>query len=244
MKTAVILIVLVVAAGIAFVVAWNAREAKVNDPAANVGSAAPAVDVATLKAKAEAGDSEAAYKLAKALVKGEQGLPNYSEAARLFQTAVDKGHVEAMVGLAELYTVGQGVTNNPAEALRLYLAAARKGSVRAIYSLAGLYEEGRGVKKDQTLAAKWHQLAAERGVALAQFNLGQRYELGLGVKTDLMEAFKWLSLASKNGIEDATEMIERLRKKMTKDQIAEATRRADGFSLVTSAPSLTDGLSP
>lgn len=237
-------IALVVAAGIAIIVAWNVREASVNDRASNAGSAPPAVDVATLKAKAEAGDSEAAYKLAKALVKGEQGLPNYAEAARLFQTAVDKGHVEAMVGLAELYTVGQGVTNNPAEALRLYLGAARKGNVRAMYSLAGLYEEGRGVKKDQTLAAKWHQLAAERGEAVAQFNLGQRYELGMGVKPDLIEAFKWLRLASKNGIADATEMTERLRKKMTKDQIAEATRRADGFSLVIAAPSLTNGLSP
>ncbi len=136
------------------------------------------------------------------------------------------------------------MTNNSTEALRLYLAAAWKGNVRAIYSLAGLYEEGRGVKKDQTLAAKWHQLAAERGEAVAQFNLGQRYELGLGVKADLIEAFKWLRLASKNGIEDATEMIERLRKKMTKDQIAEGTKRADGFSLVTSAPSLTNGLLP
>ncbi len=244
MKTAIMLIVLVVAAGVGVVAVWNARDVRVNGPAANAGSAAPAVDLVTLKAKAEAGDSEAAYKLAQAFVKGEYGLPNYSEAARLFQAAVDKGHVEAMVGLAELYTIGRGVTNNPAVALRLYLAAARQGNVRAIYSLAGLYEEGRGVKKDQTLASKWHQLAAERGEALAQFNLGQRYELGLGVKADLIEAFKWLRLASKNGIEDATEMIEHLRKKMTKDQIAEATKRADAFSLVTSAPSLTNGLLP
>jgi TPR repeat protein len=245
MKTALRRLVFVLLAGcIAAVVVWNVRDPKVNDPAANTASAAPAIDVATLKAKAAAGDSEAANQLAKAFVKGEHGLPDYAEAARLFQTAVEKGHVEAMVGLAELYTIGRGVTNNPAEALRLYLTAARKGNVRAIYSLAGLYEEGRGVKKDQTLAAKWHQLAAERGVALAQFNLGQRYELGLGVKTDLIEAFKWLRLASKNGIEDATEMIDHLRNKMTRDQIAEAIHQADGFSLVTSAPSLTNGLSP
>ena len=242
MKTVSTLIALVAAACIAAVV-WNAREAKVTGPATG-GSAAPVVDVAALKAKADAGDPEAAYELAKALVKGEQGLPNYSEAARLFEQAVDKGHVEAMVGLADLYTVGQGVTNSPAEALRLYLAAAGKGNVKAIYSLAGLYEEGRGVKKNQTLAARWHQLAAERGMAMAQFNLGQRYDLGLGVKADLIEAYKWLGLASKGGIKDANEMLERLRKKMTKDQIAEASRRADGFSLVSSAPSLTNGLSP
>lgn len=242
MKKAFNLFALLVAVGIAGIVACNRRDAQVNDPTANTGSAAPAIDVATLKAKAQAGDSEAAYTLAKSLVKGDQGLPNYSEAARLFQVAVDQDHVEAMVGLAELYVIGQGVTNNPAEALRLYLAAARKGNVRAMYSLAGLYEEGRGLKKDQFMAAKWHQLAAERGLAVAQFNLGQRYELGMGVKTDLIEAFKWLRLAAKNGVSDAAEMIEPLRKKMTKEQIGEATRRADGFSVVTTAPTLADGV--
>jgi TPR repeat protein len=241
MKTPLKFMALVVAAVIAVVVVWNARNAKVNNGAANVEPAVPAVDVAALRAKAEAGDAEAACQLARSFVKGEEGQPNYAEAARLFQTAVAKGNVDAMVGLAELYSVGQGVTNNPAEALRLYLAAAGKGNVKAIYSLAGLYEEGRGVKKDQAQAAKWHQLAAERGLAVAQFNLGQRYELGLGVKADLVEAFKWQSLASKNGIPDAGEMLERLRKTMTRDQIAEATRRADGFTPVTTAPSLVNG---
>lgn len=235
------IVAFVAAAGIAILV-WKANDANGNDPAATVGSAVPVVDLALLKSKAEAGDSEAAYMLARALVKGEQGLPNYSEAARLFQNAVEKGHVEAMVGLAELYTVGQGVTNNPVEALRLYLAAAQAGNVKAIYSLAGLYEEGRGVKKNQTLAAKWHQLAAERGLGVAQFNLGQRYELGLGVEADLSEAFTWLTLASKSGIEDAAEMIDRLRKKMTREQIADATRQVEKFSLVTIAPVVTNGL--
>ncbi len=107
-----------------------------------------------------------------------------------------------------------------------------------------MYEEGRAVKKDQTLAAKWHQLAAERGEALAQFNLGQRYELGMGVKPDLIEAFKWLRLAANNGIGDASEMIERLERKMTKAQVAEATQRANGFVRITAAPLLTNGLSP
>ena len=239
MKAAVILIAVVIAAGIAAVAVWITRA-----PSAKAASNPIAVDVAALKAKAEAGDPEAAYTLAKARVRGDLGLPDYSEAARLFQAAADKGHVEAMVGLAELYTLGQGVTNNPAEALRLYLAAAQQGSVRAMYSLAGLYEEGRGVKKDQTLAARWHQLAAERGMAVAQFNLGQRYELGMGVPTDLIEAYKWLSLAAKNGIGDAGEMKDRLRKKMSRDQTAEGQRRVDGFTLASAAPSLTNGISP
>jgi TPR repeat protein len=243
MKTALKIIALVVAAGIAIVVVWNVRDGSVNDPAANGESVAPVVDLAALKAKAEAGDSEAAYQLAKAIVKGDNGLPDYAAAAKLFQMAVDKGHIAAMVGLAELYTLGQGVTNNPAEGVRLYVAAAQQGNVKAIYSLAGLYEEGRGVKKDQTAAAKWHQLAAERGAALAQFNLGQRYELGMGVKADLIEALKWLRLAARSGIEDANEMIQRLEKKMTKDQIAEATRRVNKFSLVTTPPSPADGQS-
>ena len=225
---------------------WNARDARVENLATPDGSnpaAVPAVDLAGLKRKAAAGDSEAAYQLGRALVKGEDGLPNYSEAAGLYRAAVDKGHVEAMVGLAELYTIGQGVTNNPAEAMRLFLTAARKGNVKALYSLAGLYEEGRGVKKDQALATQWHKLAAERGLALAQFNLGQRYDLGMGVKSDFVEALKWLSLASKSGIGEASELTVPLEKKMTKDQIVEAKRRVNGFSIVTALPSLSEGLS-
>jgi hypothetical protein len=237
-KKALLLTALVAAGGIAAVALRNAGDRTVVEPAVS------AIDVAALKTRAAGGDPDAACKLARALVRGEAGRPDYSEAARLFQTAMDKGQVEAMAGLAELYLVGRGVTNNPAEALRLYLAAAQKGNVRAMYSLAGLYEEGRGVKKDQAVAAKWHRLAAERGEALAQFNLGQRYELGMGVKPDLVESFMWLSLASNNGIADAAEMIERLRKKLSKSQIAEATRRRDGFSLVTAPPSLANGILP
>jgi TPR repeat protein len=243
-KKALLLIAVLAVAGMAVIALRYTGDSHAVDPKAVSEPTAPGVDMAAFKTRADAGDPDAACKLARALVRGELGRPNYSEAARLFQMAVDKGHVEAMVGLAELYLVGRGVTNNPAEALRLYLAAAQKGNVRAIYSLAGLYEEGRGVKKDQATAAKWHQLAAERGEPLAQFNLGQRYELGLGVKPDLVEAFMWLSLASNNGIEDARDMMERLRKKLTKTQIAEATRRTEGFSPVTAAPDLTNGYLP
>src|SRR5687767_1882526 len=101
MKTAVMLIALVLAAGIAAVAVRNARDGKGNDPASK-GVSDPPVDVIALKAKADKGDAEAAYSLAKTLVKGEQGLPDYSDAARLFQIAADQGHVDAMVGLAEL----------------------------------------------------------------------------------------------------------------------------------------------
>src|ERR1051326_4933054 len=99
MKKVLMLIVLVVAAGVGVVAVWNARDVRANNPELKAGSAPPAVDLSTLRAKAEAGDSEAAFKLAQAFVKGEYGLPNYSEAARFFQAAVDKGQVDAMVGL-------------------------------------------------------------------------------------------------------------------------------------------------
>jgi len=238
MKSFGITLALLIVVGVAAYFVLTRRETGFGGTAADAGSGPPTVDLVALRTKADAGDADAAYQLARAIIKGEQGLPNYKEAARMFQLAADKGNADAMVSLAELYVVGQGVTNNPAEALRLYQAAAKSGSARAMYSLAGLYEEGRGVTKNQALAAQWHQLAAERGVALAQFNLGQRYELGLGVKPDLAEAWKWLTLASKNGIPDAAEMIERAEKRMTPEQIAEARRRADAFVVVTTAPTL------
>lgn len=240
MKSFAINLAILVIAGIVAYMVWNHRQAALDAPATEASTGDSTVDLAALKTKAEAGDAGAAYQLGRVILKGEQGLPNYTEAARWLQVAADKDNADAMVSLAELYTVGRGVTNNPAEALRLHLAAARKGNTRAMYSLAGLYEEGRAVNKNQTLATRWHQLAAERGVALAQFNLGQRYELGVGVKPDLVEAWKWLTLASKQGIPDATEMIGRVEARMAKDQVAEARRRVDSFVVVTAVPTLPD----
>src|SRR5437879_6550388 len=62
-------------------------------------SAAPApVDVAAVRAKAEAGDAEAQAKLGKLYTSGEGVTNSYKEAAKWFQLAADKGNADAEEG--------------------------------------------------------------------------------------------------------------------------------------------------
>ena len=96
--------------------------------------------------------------------------------------------------------------------------------------LAVLYVMGKGVPRDIAEAVKWYRRAADQGNALAQYNLGMRYSEGDGVPQDLIEAYAWLSLASAQGLEDAVKARDELKRRMTREQIAESQRRANAFA--------------
>jgi TPR repeat protein len=75
-----------------------------------------------------------------------------------------------------------------------------------------------------------YRLAAEQGDAVAQYDLGQRYDLGLGVPMDRVEALKWLTLAAAQGQTDAAARRDRIKSKMSRQEISEARSRAASFS--------------
>jgi hypothetical protein len=135
-----------------------------------------------------------------------------------------------------LYEAGQGVPKDYAEAAKCYRKAADQGDIKGQYSLAVLYVTGNGVPRDSNEAMKWYRQAADQGEELAQFNLGMRYYEGSGVKPDLVEAYQWLSLAAARGVQDAATTLVDLKKKMTRDQLAEGERRAKAFVVKKSAP--------
>ena len=76
--------------------------------------------------------------------------------------------------------------------------------------------------EDDSEAVKWLRKAAEQGFADAQSNLGFMYANGRGVLEDYVQAYAWYSLAKTGRSELAKNNIEIIRKKMTKEQIAEA----------------------
>ncbi len=84
------------------------------------------------------------------------------------------------------------------------------------------YEKG-----DYATALKeWRPLAAQ-GNAAAQALLGMMYyEEGQGVPKDYVQAYMWLSLAAAQGYERATKLRDKLAKKMTPSELAEAQRLA------------------
>jgi uncharacterized protein len=188
---------------------------------------AEAVDLNGTRAKAERGEAEAQRQMGSLYAKGQIVKQDYAEAARWYRSAADQGNAGAQAALGELYEAGQGVPCDNAEAAQWYRRAAEQGHVVGQYSLAVLYVLGRGVPRDITEALKWYRRAAEQGNALAQYNLGMRLKEGDGVPQDLIEAYAWLSLASAQDLEDAAKAHDELKRKMTREQIAESQRRAD-----------------
>ena len=85
-----------------------------------------------------------------------------------------------------------------------------------------MYGNGQGVPENDAEAVKWFRLSAEQGLAEAQLGLGILYEQGWGVPEDYVLAYAWYNLASAQGNEQARDIKDDLRTRMTPDQIAQA----------------------
>ncbi len=117
--------------------------------------------------------------------------------------------------------------HTPRTSLRELRLAAMQGHIVAQFNLGWMYSNGEGgVPRDYTQAAKWYRMAAKQGDAWAQNNLGGMYARGEGVPRNYIQAYMWLSLAVRGGFKPAARSRERLAKKMTAAQIAEAERMA------------------
>ena len=113
-----------------------------------------------------------------------------------------------------------------ATALEEWRALAEKGAAAAQYLVGTMYDFGRGVPEDDAEAVRWYRLAAEQGDAYAQYLVGGMHEDGKGVLKDLTTAHMWYNISSANGDDDAAINRDKLEEQMTREQIAEATRRA------------------
>jgi TPR repeat protein len=190
----------------------------------------PAVEVAALRTKAEAGDPQAQAQLGDLYLKGEAVTNSYVEAAKWFRLSAEKNNAEGKLGLGQLYEAGQGgVPRDQAQAVKLYREAADQGLAGAQYTMGFLYEAGRGVPANQPEATKWYLKAAEQGEPLAQFDLAQRYEIGVGASIDKVEALKWYILAARQGQPDSAKRGASLKKQISRVEAEEAQRRADAF---------------
>lgn len=72
-----------------------------------------------------------------------------------------------------------------------------------------------------------HYTAAQNGAVNAQFKLGAAHYGGSGAKRDVVSAYYWLTLAHKNAeevLDKSGQVLERLRKSMTVEDIQEAER--------------------
>ena len=113
-----------------------------------------------------------------------------------------------------------------ATAFKEFKPLAEQGDAHAQFKLGVMYRKGYGVPQDYKEALMWYRKAAEQGYAPAQRKLGVMYDIGDGVPQGYRLAHMWLNLAGSQGDRLAITHRDRVAKKMTRKQIAEAQKLA------------------
>ena len=168
---------------------------------------------------AESGHVNAAFSLGIISFDDEQAQANW------YRIAAEGGHPDAAHRLGYRYHIGRGVSQDRSEAIKWYRKAADSGLTIYQHNLGGLYESGILVVQDYVEATMWFRKAAEQGRAEAQYDLGRMYAIGKGVIQDYVEAHAWFNIATAHGY-DAAEARDLMAARLTKDQLATATKLA------------------
>jgi TPR repeat protein len=80
--------------------------------------------------------------------------------------------------------------------------------------------------QDPAEAVKWHRRAAEQGFDPAQYAIAFRYISGRSVPQDYAVAYMWFDLAAERGNQHAARERDKIARRMTPAQIAEAQKLA------------------
>ena len=183
-----------------------------------------ATALAIFTALAEAGHTEAEYKLGLMYYYGEGVTKDHEEAAEWISRAASAEFADAQNTLGEMYYEGKGVYVNYEEAVICFGDAAQAGHPEAQWNLGHMYLTGEGIEQNNHRAYIWFGRAAIQGcemakkscslmdlymtyseIAEAQNDLGLMYEDGREVEQDYIIAYRWFSLAAAEGHEEAIE---------------------------------------
>ena len=148
--------------------------------------------------KANAGDTNAQFKLGFMYANGQDVPKDDIEAVRWYRRAADQGFADAKNNLRFMYANNRGIPSDTVEMAKWYRQAAEYGYASAQNRLGRLYDEGEGVPKDAAEAAKWYRLAAAQGDVDAQKRLSSiisadRYhDFGDGTVADIQTNLQWM----------------------------------------------------
>ncbi len=151
---------------------------------------------------------------------------DYATALRIYQQFADQGNARAQFKLGVMYKNGYGVPQDYKEAVKWYRKAVDQGNADAQTNLGVMYAIGQGVLQDYKEAVKWIRKAADHGNASGQSNLGLMYDNGYGVPQNYVQAHMWFNLAAAQGDDEARNNRDIVAKKMSVEQIAQATKLA------------------
>ncbi|MDR3774623.1 MAG: tetratricopeptide repeat protein [Terracidiphilus sp.] len=161
------------------------------------------------RVRAEQGEAEAQYDLARMYSRG-RGVPqSYAEALQWYRAAANQNLEKAQYSVGYSYYYGYGTDGDFKEALRWFRLAADQKDPRAEDQIGIAYAVGNGVTADYSEAVRWYRLSADQGYAAAQYNLGWMYANGRGVTKDRVEARKWVAKAADQGYPYAKQMLGR-----------------------------------
>ena len=123
--------------------------------------------ISPLRERAERGDAEAQFLLARNIRSTDGDTPDYATSVDWFRKAAEQGHAEAQFNLAYMYDKAQGVDQDDATAFTWYRGSAEQGHALAQCYVGVFYAMGRTVDQDYAEAANWFRMAAEQGQAAA-----------------------------------------------------------------------------
>ena len=115
-----------------------------------------------IRKAAEAGHSNAQFRLGCMYDIAQGVTKDYAEAARWYRKAADQGHATAQNNLGSLYRRGLGVPQDYSEALKLFQKSANQGNKQSRFAMRNLgmmYENGFGIEKNYTKAEEWYKKA-------------------------------------------------------------------------------------
>ena len=164
------------------------------------------VSTPTLAQRAESGDAQAQFELARAYEDGKGVSQDDARAAEWFRKSAEQGNAQAQNSLGVMYAQCRGVNCDRQEAVRWYKKAARQGLPEAIYNIAISYYNGEGVEANLNDAATWMMVASRKGdtqaaealkrisqelhqrMEISKFQLAQLYNKGDELPQDLPAA--------------------------------------------------------
>jgi hypothetical protein len=196
-------------------------------------------EIDRLKKKASQGDVSAMYGIGEIYSEGSDEVEeDFTEAARWYRRAAEKGHANAQYKFGDALYYGRGVEEDERESAKWLRMAIRQGHENAKSEYNERLEEGRfaylfdsaeqgnGVSQyrlghlfyhgeqghpvDKAQAASWLRKASAQGISEAQFLLGFMHISSDGIRQDLVEGRRLLTAAAAQGHPEAVELLRTL----------------------------------
>ena len=158
--------------------------------------------ISFIQKRAEQGDAEAQFQLARYYYWGWETERDPAKAVEWYTKAAEQGDVWAQINLGDMYYFGDFFEKDYSKAVEWYQKAAiqKKSMGLGQYKLGMCYLNGEGVPQDSKKAIKLFLKAAKKGYydgqIKAQIALGDCYKNGEGVRKNSKKAVEWYTKAA------------------------------------------------